>query len=83
MHRQSTLFTLLLSLALALVALGCTTPPRANAPAAATAPAVPEQPRAPELDFLLGQELEMDGKLPEAYQAYQRALERDPRPPTS
>jgi tetratricopeptide (TPR) repeat protein len=32
-----------------------------------------------ELDFLIGQELEMDGRFPEAREAYERALRKDPQ----
>ncbi len=70
MHRSSAI-----ALSLGLAALGCTTTPREPAPSAVPVP----EAQTPELDFLLGQELEMDGKLAEAYAAYQRALERDPK----
>jgi len=32
-----------------------------------------------ELDFLIGQDLEMDGRFPEAREAYERALRKDPQ----
>jgi tetratricopeptide (TPR) repeat protein len=40
---------------------------------------VPPADAAPELDFLVGQELEMDQRYPEAREAYERALRKDPQ----
>ena len=42
-------------------------------------PSVPPADAPAELDFLIGQELEMDGNLPEAREAYERALRKDPQ----
>ena len=42
-------------------------------------PSLPPADAPPELDFLVGQELEMDGRLPEAREAYERALRKDPQ----
>jgi tetratricopeptide (TPR) repeat protein len=42
-------------------------------------PTVPPADAPAELDFLLGQEFEMDGRLPEAREAYERALRKDPQ----
>jgi tetratricopeptide (TPR) repeat protein len=75
-----------LLLALAAGAVACATPSAQREPAAqppappqAAVPAPPEvREAAPELSFLLAQELERDGKLDDAYDAYQRLLERDP-----
>lgn len=75
--------------ALALAALSCAATPKPRAaPLSAAAPhlgepspapvAEPEQERSPELEFLLAKELELDGKLDEAYVAYQRALTNSP-----
>ncbi len=73
--------TLQLALALALAGIACATsapgPQAALSPQESAAPA-PEGERPAELEFLIGQELEMDGKLADAYAAYQRALARDP-----
>lgn len=44
----------------------------------AAGPSVPADAPA-ELDFLIGQELEMDGRLDEAKSAYERALRKDPQ----
>jgi len=79
-------------LAFALSGAACATAPRdpaANAPpetAAAEREPAPEQPagedaeatRSPELEFLLAQQLEGEGKVEEAYAATKRALARDP-----
>jgi len=43
------------------------------------APSVPPPDAPAELDFLIGQELEMDGRLDEARAAYERALRKDPQ----
>jgi tetratricopeptide (TPR) repeat protein len=40
---------------------------------------LPPADAAPELDFLVGQELEMDQRYPEAREAYERALRKDPQ----
>jgi tetratricopeptide (TPR) repeat protein len=42
-------------------------------------PSLPPADAPAELDFLIGQELEMDGNLPEAREAYERALRKDPQ----
>jgi tetratricopeptide (TPR) repeat protein len=41
--------------------------------------ALPPEDASPELDFLIGQELEMDQRFPEAREAYERALRKDPQ----
>ena len=46
--------------------------------ATSEAPSLPPADAPAELDFLVGQELEMDGRLPEAREAYERALRKDP-----
>jgi len=42
------------------------------------APKLPPADAPPELDFLVGQEFEMDGRLDDAREAYERALRKDP-----
>jgi len=83
-------------LALGLCAVGCATTPRASTPkpapedAAAAEEPTPQRARdeqdadaarSPELEFLLAQQLERDGKIDEAYVATKRALAKDPRDP--
>jgi tetratricopeptide (TPR) repeat protein len=69
-------------LGFALGALSCASPaaqpaPTPPPPESAAPPAVELEARKPELEFLLAQRLEQDGKLDEAYEAYVRALDGD------
>jgi tetratricopeptide (TPR) repeat protein len=55
------------------LSLGCASlTPRAT-------PSVPPPEAPPELDFLIGQEFEMDGRFSEARESYERALRKDPQ----
>ena len=70
-------------LALALGAVACATSGRGPAPTSGQAAQAQKPPgreavQTPELSFLVAQQLEQEGKLDEAYAAYQGLLERDP-----
>jgi tetratricopeptide (TPR) repeat protein len=65
--------------AMGLAAAGCAggNPPAAPVPTASAAPQV-YTPGSPELDFLIGRQLELEGRMPEALAAYRQAADRDP-----
>jgi tetratricopeptide (TPR) repeat protein len=63
-----------LLLALLLVASGCAS----WLPAERSGPGLTLEEASPELDFLIGRDLEMQGRLEEALEAYTRALSKDP-----
>jgi tetratricopeptide (TPR) repeat protein len=63
-----------LLLALLLVASGCAS----WRPVAYSRPSSAPQETSPELDFLIGRDLETEGRLEEALEAYTRALSKDP-----
>lgn len=67
---------LVLALAAAPALAGCASFGRAPGPPSESPLIRPEAP--PEYDFLVGRELELDGKLGEAAEAYARALAKDP-----